>query len=46
MNSDLCLKYFGDDVLPVFGQSDVSPTLFIDNWSVHKKFDEKLGKTR
>ena len=45
MNSDLCMKYFGDDVLPVFGQSDVSPTLFIDNWSVHKKFDEKLGKT-
>ena len=46
MDSELAKKYFGQEVMPHLGQSDVSPTLFLDNWSVHKKFEEDFGKTR
>ena len=46
MDSDLCLRYFGNDVLPCYGQCDLKPLLFLDNWSVHKKFEEDFGTSK
>jgi transposase len=45
LTSDLILKYFGDYVLHHVGMAQLRPTLFLDNWSVHKRFSEDWGKT-
>lgn len=44
MDGPLCRKYFGE-VFEVLGQTDVTCTVFLDNWSVHKKFEDEFGKT-
>ena len=44
MDSTLCLRYFKDEVMPHFND-DVRATLYLDNWSVHKKFEIDFGKT-
>ena len=46
MDNKMLLAYFGDTVFPMLGQTDLMPTLFVDNWSVHKKFDETYGRER
>ena len=42
--NDTILKYFGDDVFTELGEpvEGAIPTLYLDNWSVHKKFEEEF----